>query len=316
METSQQLILSRKMPVATVPIEQLLNLDDIRAEKAIRAQENLLSFVRQAWNIVEPNSVYSHNWHIDAICEHLQAVTDGQIHNLLINMPPRSMKSLCVSVFWPMWEWTTRPHIRWMYSSYALSLAVRDSLKCRRIIDSEWYKRNWGSVFTLYKDQNLKSRFENSKSGYRLAVSVGSAATGEGGDRIVCDDPHNVIDAESEVVRSNTLEWWDQSMNSRLNNPKTGAKVIVMQRVHQNDLTGHILDQGEYIHLRLPAEFEIENKCFTSIGWQDPRKEDGELLWPDRMPIEVLRSLRRSLGPLSYAGQYQQRPMPAEGGQF
>lgn len=296
--------------------EQLLNLDEIRLEKAIRAQESLRSFVKQAWHVVEPATPYMHNWHIDAICDHLQAVSDGHIKLLLINMPPRCMKSLCVSVFWPMWEWTTHPHTRWMFASYALSLAIRDSLKCRRLVESDWYQRNWGHVFTFAKDQNLKSRFENDKRGYRLAVSTGSAATGEGAEKIVCDDPHNVIDAESEVIRTSTLDWWDQTMSSRLNNPKTGAKVIVMQRVHAEDLSGHVLQQGGYIHLRLPAEFEPATKCCTSIGWEDPRKEEGELLWPERLTTEALDGLKRSLGALGYAGQFQQRPTPASGGTF
>jgi predicted phage terminase large subunit-like protein len=296
--------------------EQLLNIEDIRLERMIRAERSLCSFVKQAWHVTEPSTPYIHNWHIDAICEHLQAVSNNQISNLLINMPPRAMKSLCVSVFWPMWEWIEKPYTRWMFSSYALSLAIRDSIKCRRLIESDWYKGNWGHIFQLAKDQNLKSRFENDKSGYRLAVSVGSAATGEGGDRIVCDDPHNVNDAESEIIRQGTLDWWDQTMSSRLNNPKTGARVIVMQRVHQADLSGHILDQGNYVHLKLPAEFEPETKCFTSIGWSDPRKEEGELLWPERLPKTSLNSLKKMLGSVGFAGQYQQRPMPAEGGQF
>src|SRR6266704_6931342 len=165
-------------------VKNLLNLENIRIEKKRRAEQSLRSFVRQGWHVVEPSQEYMHNWHIDAICEHLEAVSNNQIQNLLINMPPRAMKSLCVSVFWPMWEWINKPYTRWMFSSYALSLAIRDSIKCRRLIESNWYKTNWGDNFSLAKDQNLKSRFENNRSGYRLAVSVGSAATGEGGDRI------------------------------------------------------------------------------------------------------------------------------------
>jgi predicted phage terminase large subunit-like protein len=217
---------------------------------------------------------------------------------------------------WPMWEWTTKPYTRWMFSSYALSLAIRDSLKCRRLIESEWYQSNWGHVFTMAKDQNLKSRFENDKRGYRLAVSVGSAATGEGGDRIVCDDPHNVVDAESQTIREGTLDWWDTTMSSRINNPKTGAKIIVMQRVHADDLSGHVLEQGGYIHLKLPAEYEPTTKCFTAIGWEDPRTDEGELLWPDRFSQESLDGIKRSLGSLGYAGQYQQAPTPSGGAIF
>lgn len=600
---------------------QLLNLRDIQQEKAYRAEISLRSFIRQAWNVVEPSSHYYSNWHIDAICEHLEAVSSGQIRNLLINMPPRSMKSLSVSVFWPMWTWIKNPQIRWMFSSYALQLAIRDSLKCRRVIESDWYKTNWGHVYNLVEDQNLKARFENNKMGYRLAISVDSATTGEGGDflccflentpistdkgiknigdivknrlpvkilsynhntrkqeykhieeyeknpgrnclrvtlsdgkyvdttkdhpfyvhdkgyvqaidlktgdkllannselfcvrerdnkntstrkknyapfmftclsgcvakrtkqsnvqwgackailsslskrifskknsissrwevlfsglqrrilqggelsileegggenkegippriqnncqehtgqrqsrmsimsfdrkvaqKIVecssyrfgqiqqrlfkscnfvqllsrenawrsrkqtkmedvlvkciesiptpeyvynlriednhnyyannvlvhnCDDAHNVSEATSDLIRNTTLDWWDHAMSSRLNNPRTGGKVIVMQRVHQNDLSGHVLEQGGYIHLNLPAEFEVKKRCVTAIGWSDPRIKEGELLWPDRLPKEVLDGLKKSLGSISYAGQYQQRPMPSEGGQF
>lgn len=295
-------------------LEQLLNIDEIRLEKAIRAQESLRVFVKQGWHVVEPSTPYISNWHIDAICEHLQAVSEGHIKFLLINMPPRTMKSLCVSVFWPMWEWTTKPWIRWMYSSYALSLAIRDSVKCRRLIESEWYQNAWGDVFKFSKDQNLKSRFENDHSGYRLAVSVGSAATGEGGDRIVCDDPHNVTESESEAVRNATLEWWDVTMSSRLNNPATSAKVVVGQRVHQDDLSGHIKD--DCVHLILPAEYEPTLKCITSIGWTDPRSKQGELLWPERLPQSSLDNLKKSLGTIGYASQYQQHPVPVSGGQF
>lgn len=297
-------------------VDRLLNLDQIQQERAIRAQESFKTFVRQAWHVVEPATPFIDGWHIDALCEHLEAVTRGDIPLLLINMPPRHMKSLLVSVMWPMWEWTTKPHTRWMFSSYALSLAIRDSLKCRRLIESDWYQRNWGHVFTMAKDQNLKSRFENDKRGYRLAVSVGSAATGEGGDRIVCDDPHNVIDAESEVIRQGTLDWWDMTMSSRLNNPATGAKVIVMQRVHADDLSGHVLEKGGYTHLRLPAEYESDQRCATSIGWSDPRIEEGELLWPTRFNAESIVDFKRSLGSIGYSGQFQQRPVPAGGGQF
>ena len=252
-------------------------------------------------------------WHLDAICDHLEAVSRGHIRNLLINMPPRHMKSLAVSVFWPCWEWATWPERKWLFSSYAASLSIRDSLKCRRLIESPWYQASWGDRFQLTGDQNAKQRFETNKSGYRLATSVGGTATGEGGDRIVVDDPHNVNEAESDLVRRGVIDWWDQVMSTRLNDPKTGAKVIVMQRVHEADLAGHVLTQGGYEHLCLPAEYEGPTRS-TVIGWSDPRTEAGELLWPDRFGPDEIDTLKRSMGSYASAGQLQQRPAPAEGG--
>lgn len=283
---------------------------EIQRELATR---RLRHFVRLAWHVVEPATVYVPNWHIDAICEHLEAVSRGEIRNLLINMPPRHMKSLLCSVFWPAWEWTTSPHVRWLYASYAQSLSTRDSLKCRRLIESPWYQERWGDVYQLADDQNLKMRFENDRTGYRIATSVGGAATGEGGDRIIADDPHNALEAPSAAIRESTLAWWDETMSTRLNNQRTGTKVIVMQRLHEKDLSGHVLAQGGYEHLCLPAEYE-GTKVYTSIGWSDPRTEPGELLCPERFGPVELAALKVALGSYGAAGQLQQRPAPAEGG--
>ncbi|MGI8422986.1 MAG: phage terminase large subunit [Chloroflexota bacterium] len=308
----------------------LPTLDAVRAEKAWR---RLGEFVRQAWHVVEPATPFVANWHLDVIAEHLEAVTRGELRHLLINIPPRHMKSLSVSVFWPCWEWLTWPERRWLFSSYALSLSVRDSLKCRRLIESPWYQRNWAHVFQLTSDQNAKLRFDNSATGYRIATSVDGGNTGEGGDRIVVDDPHNVREAESDIVREGVLTWWDEVMPSRLNDPKTGARVVVMQRVHERDLAGHILERGEWHHLCLPAEYEP--RSFTGVPAPpdanramdaqphdvcpiavDPRARDGELLWPERIgPVEIA-AYKRDLGAYAYAGQYQQRPVPREGALF
>jgi predicted phage terminase large subunit-like protein len=209
----------------------------------------------------------------------------------------------------------THPERRWLFSSYALSLAIRDSLKCRRLILSPWYQRNFGHIYTLTDDQAAKLRFENDRTGYRLSTSVGGAATGEGGDRLVCDDPHNVKEADSDVIRAATLTWWDETMSTRLNDPATGAKVIVMQRVHEDDLAGHVLEQGGYEHLCLPAEYE-PTSYVTGIGWLDPRTEPGELLWPQRVGAEQIADLKVRLGSYAYAGQFQQRPAPRGGGLF
>ncbi len=250
--------------------------DEIDQELASR---HLGDFVRQAWHVVEPSTPFVPGWHVDAIIEHLEAVSSGQIRNLLINVPPRHMKSLLVAVFWPAWEWIRYPERRWLFSSYAAQLSIRDSIKCRRLIESPWYQVRWGNTFALTSDQNTKGRFDNNRSGYRLSTSVGGAATGEGGDRIICDDPHNVQEAESDAIRKATLDWFDVVMSTRANDPKTVGRVVVMQRCHQQDLSGHLLEQGGWEHLCLPAEYEGAT-CATSIGWSDPRTQQGELLWP------------------------------------
>tara|TARA_R100000697_G_scaffold112412_1_gene130037 strand:+ start:423 stop:1700 length:1278 start_codon:yes stop_codon:yes gene_type:complete len=228
------------------------------------------------------------------------------------------MKSISVAVALPAWVWTIMPQKRFLFASYALSLSVRDSVKCRRLIDSQWYKTHFGQTFELTSDQNQKQRFENDKTGYRIATSVDGALTGEGGDIIVIDDPHNVREAESSAVRESVLDWWDQAMQTRLNDPKTGAFVIIMQRVHENDLTGHILkdEYNDWDHLCLPARYEIGHPSPTrsSLGFTDPRTKEGDLLWPERVDEKTLSNLERSLGTYASAGQLQQRPMPKGGG--
>ena len=279
-----------------------------------RAERSLSEFTKMAWHVIEPGTPYIGNWHLDVISEHLEAVTRGEIRNLLINVPPRHMKSIQVAVMWPVWVWMTRPQFRWLFASYAGSLSVRDSLKCRRLIESPWFQERWGHRFALTGDQNAKTFFENNKSGYRFATSVGASTTGHGGDILVVDDPHNSMEAQSDTMRETTLEWWDQAMSTRLNNPKTGCKVIVMQRLHENDLSGHVLRQGGWDHLCLPAEFEKGRRSKTTLGNYDPRTEDGELLWKGRFGSKEIDELKTQLGEYGTSGQLQQRPSPAAGG--
>ena len=282
-------------------------------------RRSLKAFIKNCWPTIEPGREFYDNWHIDAISEHLQAVINGDIKRLVINIPPRHMKSISVSVALPAWTWTVQPQKRFLFASYASSLSIRDSVKCRRLIDSPWYQDHFGEMFKLTSDQNQKQRFDNDKTGQRIATSVDGALTGEGGDVIVIDDPHNVREAESQTVREGVLEWWDQAMQSRLNDPKTGAFIIITQRVHDKDLTGHILGndlEGEWDHLCLPARYEIGHPTPTksSLGFTDPRTKEGDLLWPQRIDEKTLGSLEKSLGSYGAAEQLQQRPMPKGGG--
>jgi predicted phage terminase large subunit-like protein len=284
---------------------------------------SLPEFFREGWHAVEGHRPLVFGWHLEVICEYLEAVTAGEIRKLAINIPPRSTKSTSVSVLWPAWTWIRRPEIRWLFASYHLPLSIRDLLKARRVIQSPWYQARWGSRFALTGDQNTKLRYDNDRGGFRMAASVDSGITGEGGDIIVYDDPHNVREAESEAVREATIEWYDQVMATRKNDPATAAEVLVMQRVHEADLAGHVLAEGGWEHLCLPMEYEPKRACVIHRKLEDgtlteerpdPRTEEGELLCPERFGPTEIADFKRRMGSRGYAGQMQQRPAPAEGG--
>ena len=290
-------------------------VDMIRRERERRAASaSLYEFVKQSWHVVEPGVPFIPSWHIQEICEHLEAVTGGEIKRLLINIPPRHSKSTIVSVMWPMWEWFTDPAQKFLAASYSGNLSIRDNLKARRLIQSPWYQERWGHMFALAGDQNAKQRFENDKTGYRLATSVGGTATGEGGSRLILDDPHGAQDAQSDTMRESALEWFDMVWSTRLNNPKTDAMVTVMQRLHERDISGHILeDIGGWEHIKIPAEWDGVKRQ-TVLGPYDPRKKIGELICPERFGPEEITRLKQLLGTYGTAGQLQQDPQPAEGG--
>ena len=290
-------------------------LEQIAKEQLRRAaQANLYEFVTHSWPSVEPGVPFIPSWHIQIICEHLEAVSKGQIQRLLINIPPRHSKSTIVSVMWPMWEWTQDPGQKFLCASYSGSLSTRDNLKARRLIQSPWYQERWGHVFTLTSDQNAKQRFENNRTGYRIATSVGGTATGEGGSRLILDDPHGAQDAQSDAMRESALEWFDTVWSTRLNNPKTDAMVTVMQRLHHKDISGQILAQkGAWEHVCIPAEWEgVQRK--TILGPYDPRKALGELICSERFGRKEIDTLKTQLGTYGTAGQLQQRPSPQGGG--
>lgn len=313
--------------MVAVAQERVADLLDIAAIRTEKAERYLREFVKQAWHVVEPATPYQHNWHIDALCDHLQATLpplpgydpaamqwpSSAIRNLLITMPPRAMKSLTVSVFFPAWAWIHFPEMRFLFASYAQTLSTEHSQLTRMVIESDWYQARWGDRFQLSEDDNLKTRFSNNRRGYRVATSVGASVTGFGGDFVITDDPHNVQQAESDAVRSDAVRWWTRAMSTRLNNPNTGVRIVVMQRVHENDVAGAVLESGEYTHLNLPMEYEPTDTV-TPIGWRDPRTDPGELMWPSRYGPEAITRLKAELGSYAYASQFQQRPTPAEGG--
>lgn len=278
------------------------------------AERSLYEFVKQAWDVVEPGVQFVPSWHIETICDHLQAISEGTIRRLLINIPPRHSKSTIVSVMWPCWEWLSHPDGKFLCASYSSVLSIRDNLKARRLVQSPWYLQRWGSLFDLAGDQNAKQRFENNKTGYRIATSVGGTATGEGGSRLVLDDPHGAQDAQSDALRESTLDWFDAVWSTRLNDPKRDAMVVVMQRLHEKDVSGHILeDIGGWEHICIPAEWDGKIRR-TVLGQYDPRRVKGELICEERFGPDEITNLKQLLGEYGTAGQLQQSPAPAGGG--
>jgi hypothetical protein len=278
------------------------------------AERSLAQYVQQAWHVLEPAQEYVPGWHVDIICAHLEAVSLGQIKNLIINIPPGCMKSLLVSVLWPTWDWIAHPHRRYLTAAYGQTLSTRDALKSRRLLDSQWYQERWGDSFTLRSDQNQKTRYENDKGGFRVALSVGGAVTGERGDVRILDDPQNADGIKSEAQRDSTIEWISTVWPTRKMS-KDSAEVVIMQRLHEEDVTGYLLSEElGYEHLSLPMRYEGV-PCMTILGRADPRTEPGELLTPLRYDEAEVANLEKRLGS-DAPGQLQQRPTSAEGGIF
>lgn len=300
------------MPTAIEHLIEQATIQDVLLTR--RAEGSLRAYVEQAWPILEPDVAFLPNWHIDLLVEHLEAVTAGHIRRLLINIPPRSMKSLLVSVLWPTWEWTQRPGGRWIFASYADALATKHSVDRRTVLQSAWYQRRWGDRVQLASDQNVKGEFQNTKRGVMFATSTGGSVTGRGGDRIIVDDLHNPLQAESDAQRETALNYFRQTLATRLDNKKTGAMVVVMQRLHERDLSALCQDLG-FTHVCLPAEAETRTKILFPSGRTHVR-EPGDLLWPAREGRDELETQKRMLGSVAYAGQYQQRPAPAGGAIF
>lgn len=300
------------------PEEGRLALDRLDAE------DSLMNFVRLTWPILEPGRRLAEGWALDAMCEHLEAVARGDIKKLLINVPPGCMKSLLVNVFLPAWMWgpLNMAEKRFVSWSYAEQLTVRDNRKCRILVESPLYQMLWGDRFQITGDQNEKKFYENDKRGFKLASGILGGGTGHRGDVLVVDDPHKVLEAESEIKREEANFWMTETLPTRTTDDQA-AFIVIMQRIHERDVSGILLanDLG-YEHLCLPMEFEHDHPHLskTSLSFVDPRTKLGELLWEDRFPKEQVEDLKKQLraigGSYAEAGQLQQRPAPRGGGMF
>lgn len=303
----------------------------LKAVQRTRAERSLYEFVRQAWPSIDP-SPFIDSWAIKALCEHLEAVTRGEIRFLLVNFPPRCAKTLVTSVCWPAWTWiqpktkdniTSGPQVRILGASYGQDLSLKSSSKMRELIDSPWFQTNWGDSIRIKSGSDRKSAFENTSGGDRQATSITGRLLGFGGDIIIVDDPHNTEDVESDDARETILQGWRELSSTRLNDPKKSALVVIMQRLNEADVSGEILagkTARDWVHLMIPMEHDTSRHCVTYLPttneklWEDPRTYEGDLMWPERFGTEEVAALKISLGPYMASGRLQQSPSPKGGG--
>lgn len=271
-------------------------------------RQDFSSFINKVFATINPGVEYSHNWHIELLADYLNSIEQGKINRLIINVPPRTLKSVTISVAWPAWLLGHNPTKRIMVASYAQSLSIKHSLDTRLVMSSDWYSTIFPNT-KLSKKHNLKQKFMTTQHGFRMATSVGSMVTGEGGDILIIDDPHNPSHIHSTKRRKNVIEWYEQTFSSRLNNKKTGAIVLVMQRLHEEDLCGHLLKnaQKNWELLKLPVttdehiRYNISNNCYSYL-------KDTEL-HSDLYNKDILNKIREEMGRDNFAAQYMQTPI-------
>ena len=269
-------------------------------------KNNLNYFIQRSFYIINQGVEYMHNWHIDAISEALNEVNKGNVKRLIINMPPRYLKSVCVSVAFPAWVLGNYPYKRIIVASYSEKLSLKHSTDCRLIMESDWFKNIFDECI-LSKNQNEKYKFSTTQNGYRFATSVNGTLTGEGGDILIVDDPHNPQNVLSKTYREKTINWFSNTFISRLNSKKNGAIIVVMQRLHEEDLSGVLIKKGNWDVLNLPAIAENDEEI--KIGNFYKKRLKGEVLFEKRENIDDLAKMKNEMGTYVFNAQYQQKPM-------
>ena len=277
-------------------------------------QNKLAHFLHMVFLTLNPSEKYLHNWHIDAMCEYLHAVHRGDIKRLIINIPPRYMKSLICSIAFPAWVMGNNPTQKFIVGSYKQELSEKLSMDCRQIMQSDWFKTAF-PLCEIAKDQNQKKKFQTTKQGHRIATSPTGGITGEGADYIIVDDPQNPKEAASDVERIRAINWFQQTLISRLNNAKEGRILLIMQRLHEDDLTGELLKKDfGYEHLDL--QIMATRPQHIMIGSFDKHVKEHEILHEARHGEKEIEQMRKEMGEYAFAGQYLQNPAPIGGGVF
>jgi predicted phage terminase large subunit-like protein len=277
-------------------------------------ESDFKEYFKAAWEVVEPITPFIDGWHIDAMCEYLQAVQQDQIRRLVINIPPREGKSLAATVLFPTWCWQRdKATSKWLFFSYSIKLSIRDSINRRQVFQSPWYKSRFGSKVVLSPDSQRQDSFSSTQKGHMMITSLESG-TGHGSDYILIDDPLSAAQGMSEADRERAIRFVRQTLFSRFNDKQKGKMVVIMQRLHEADVTGDLLKDGGWTHLKLPAISEGRQKVYFPLSGKEFTREDGDLLDPVRLSKPVLDRLKIEQGPYAFAGQFQQSPSPPEGG--
>lgn len=312
--------------------ESLLTSLDIDSSRDA-CEASLAEFCRQSWHILEPGRRLIWNWHLDVICAYLEALAYGEILRLIINVPPGTMKSLLSSVQWPAWLWCQRPDLRFICGTNDQALATRDALAMRTLIGDDWYQARWGTRaidgrrepwVEINPSQDEKTLYQTTRRGHRQSLAMMAKVTGKRGDVQIIDDPHDTAQVESDVKRARVIDKWDAAWSTRVNDLAFSPRLLIMQRQHVNDLTGHLensSDDERWVKLVIPMRYEGEptydaGKDIGRPDLNDPRTEEGELMFPARFPERAVRALEARLGSYGTAGQLQQRPHPKGGGDF
>jgi len=330
-DSSKPFELSLLSPSALLKLEQVA-LADMATRQAGQAKASLAEFVKQAWPHVRPGDPLRWGWHLDAMCEHLEAVTRGEILKLLITIGPGHAKSLLTEVFWPSWMWANDPTRQLVCLASDLGLALRDANRQRDLVKSAWYQRAFsapaGWIFSA--SQDAKGYFENTAKGFRYSAGVDGSVTGWRGHGVVMDDLLQAKDVLSKPARDAAVYALENIIPSRVNDPSTGFFVMIQQRLCVDDPAAWAKANG-YVELCLPTEFDARRRCVTHRTidvpangvpahkatvefWRDPRTVDGELLFPSLFTREVVDDAKRS--PEMFAAQHQQDPIPPGGGMF
>ena len=279
--------------------------------EAFRAilRQDLTAFIEKTFRTIAPGEPYFRNWHLDAIAFRLAACRPGARTRLIITQPPRSLKSISSSVAFVAWRLGLDPSLRFICVSYSQDLSLELARQFRLVIESPWYKKTFPQM-RLKRDTGAEC--VTTKGGGRLATSIGGTLTGRGADIILIDDPLKAEDALSETARKRVIDWYASTLSTRLNDKRKGVIILVMQRLHEEDLAGHVIAAGGWDNLDLPAIAIDDERIEIAKGVFHHRKE-GEALQPDREPLAVLDRLKAEVGSLRFSAQYQQRPVPAEG---
>jgi len=275
----------------------------------------LEEFFKKAWEVTEPGKPLMLGWHIGLICEHLEAVSRGQIKKLLVNIPPRSLKSTIISVDWPTWEWGPlgHPEYRYLFVSHEIGLSTELSLNRRLILESDWYRENWPRV-VIATDQNEKRLIHNTRRGKMIATSQKGAITGKGGNRLVFDDFIDPEQAESDLERNSALSAWEKKFSSRLDDPANDAIVVVEQRTHPQDFTAKLIEEGGFTRITIPSDNYTKEPMFFSFpSGRVVEIAPGASTFPERKPLDLIEAQRRRMGSRTHDAQERQNPQAAGG---